>query len=53
MSARITAILLLVVLAVICWALGYFQHSALLDALGSVFAIAALVTRWTKKSVAR
>jgi hypothetical protein len=53
MSGRNTAILLLVVLALICWALGYFQHRPLLDALGSVFAIVALVMRWTKKSAPR
>lgn len=53
MSRRNAAILLLVILVVICWALGYFKHSPLLDALGSVFAIVALVIRWTNKSAAR
>jgi hypothetical protein len=41
-------VLLLVALAVICWALGYFRDSPWLDALGSVFAIIALVKRWVK-----
>jgi hypothetical protein len=46
-------ILLFVGLAVICWALGYFRDSPLLDALGSVFAITALVAKLAKKARAR
>jgi hypothetical protein len=46
-------ILLFAALAVICWALGYFRDSPLLDALGSVFAIIALVTKLAKKPRAR
>ena len=40
--------LLFMALAVICWALGYFRDSPLLDALGSVLAIIAIVTRVAK-----
>lgn len=52
MTRRNLTILLCGILSAICWALGYFRHSPLLDALGSVFVIVALLTRLAKKSPA-
>ncbi len=45
-TGKLAAIILLVALAVVSWALGYFLNMPSLDALGSVFAIAGLITRW-------
>jgi hypothetical protein len=43
---KLAATILLVALALVSWALGYFLNMPLLDALGSVFAIAAMILRW-------
>jgi len=52
MSRRNLASLLFAVLAVTSWTLGYLRHSPLLDAVGSILIILALVTRIAKNSTA-